>query len=273
MQPQLDRNVISTRGSFEAYFDRYPSVRMSRDEHGILQVVLHSNGDSLRWSFDLIEQFARAFRDVASDRKNRVVVLTGAGREYVGPRANVPEGQIANMTQKAMGSSPDPKFFVTGCANARDMQNALLDIAVPVVCAVNGPVLRHCELALWADVVLASEDASFEDSAHFDLQGLVPGDGMHIIATMLMGINRARYFLLTGEVIDAREALRLGLVGEVHPKERVLARAHELARKFAQKSDFALRHTRALLTHPIKKQVLELASLGLMMESMAKLAD
>jgi enoyl-CoA hydratase/carnithine racemase len=233
--------------SFESYRDRYPSVRMTRDERGILEIVLHTKG--------------------------RVVVLTGAGREYVGPRANVPEGQIANMTQKAMGSTPDPAFFVNGCGNARDMQNALLDIAVPVICAVNGPVLRHCELALWADIVLASEDASFEDSAHFDLQGLVPGDGMHIIATMLMGINRARYFLLTGQVIDAREALRLGLVGEVHSKDKVLARAHELARKFAQKSDPALRHTRALLTHPIKKQVLELANLGLMMESMAKLAD
>jgi enoyl-CoA hydratase/carnithine racemase len=251
-------------GSYESYRDRYPSVRMSRDERGVLEIVLHTKGDSLRWSFDLIEQFARAFRDVASDRENRVVVLTGAGREYVGPRANVPEGQIANMTQKAMGSTPDPSFFVTGCGHAREMQNALLDVAVPVICAVNGPVLRHCELALWADVVLASEDATFEDSAHFDLQGLVPGDGMHIIATMLLGINRARYFLLTGQV---------GLVGEVHPKDKVLARAHELANKFAQKSDPALRHTRALLTHPIKKQVLELASLGLMMESMAKLAE
>jgi enoyl-CoA hydratase/carnithine racemase len=260
-------------GSFESYRDRYPSVRLSRDEHGILEVMLHTKGDSLRWSFDLIEQFGRAFRDIGADRGNRVVVLTGTGREYVGPRANVPEGQIANMTQKAMGSTPDGSFFVNGCGNAREMQNALLDIAVPVICAVNGPVLRHCELALWADVVIASEDASFEDSAHFDLQGLVPGDGMHIIATMLMGINRARYFLLTGEVIDAREALRLGLVGEVHSKEKLLARAHELARKFAQKSDPALRHTRALLTHPIKKQVLELASLGLMMESMAKLAE
>jgi 6-oxocamphor hydrolase len=258
--------------NYETYRDRYPSVRMSRDESGILEVMLHTKGDSLRWSFDLIEQFARAFRDVASDKANRVVVLTGTGREYVGPRANVPEGQIASMTQK-MGSAPDPNFFVTGSGNAREMQNALLDVAVPVICAVNGPVLRHCELALWADVVIASEDASFEDSAHFDLQGLVPGDGMHIIATMLMGINRARYFLLTGEVIDAKEALRLGLVGEVHPKEKVLARAHELARKFAQKSDPTLRHTRALLTHPIKKQVLELASLGLLMESMAKLAS
>jgi enoyl-CoA hydratase/carnithine racemase len=260
-------------GSYETYRNLYPSVRMARDQNGILEVILHTKGDSLRWSFDLIEQFARAFRDIASDRGNRVVVLTGAGREYVGPRANVPEGQIANMTQKAMGSTPDPRFFVTGCGNAREMQNALLDIAVPVICAVNGPALRHCELALWADIVIASEDASFEDSAHFDLQGLVPGDGMHIIATMLMGINRARYFLLTGQVIDAREALRLGLVGEVHPQEKILARAHELARKFAQKSDPALRHTRALLTHPIKKQVLELANLGLMMESMAKLAD
>jgi enoyl-CoA hydratase/carnithine racemase len=257
--------------AFDDYRERYPSMRMRRDD-GILEVALHTKGDSLRWSFDLLEQFARGFHDIGADPENRVVVLTGVGREYVGPRANVPEGQIANMT-RSLGATPDPKFFVTGCGHARDMQNAMLDIPVPVVCAVNGPVLRHCELALWSDIVLASEDASFEDSAHFDLQGLVPGDGMHIIATMLMGVNRARYFLLTGQVIDAREALRIGMVAELHAKKDVLARAHEIAAKLAQKSDAALRYARALLMQPIKKQVHEHATLGLVMESLAKLAS
>ena len=83
------------------------------------------------------------------------------------------------------------------------------------------------------DIVLASETAEFQDSAHFPT-GLVPGDGMHIIYPLLLGPNRGRYFLLTGQIIAARQAHELGLVGEVLPKDRVLARAWELAEQLAQ---------------------------------------
>jgi enoyl-CoA hydratase/isomerase-like protein len=97
----------------------------------------------------------------------------------------------------------------------------------------------------------------------------VPGDGTAIISAMLMGVNRARSFLLTGEVIDAAEALRLGMVAEVLPKDQVVERAHEIARKLATTSDAALRNVRALLTYPIKKQLLELATLGFQLETTA----
>jgi enoyl-CoA hydratase/carnithine racemase len=197
-----------------------------------------------------------------------VVLLTGTGDEFVGPRTDVAEGQFGGMSERCSGAN-SPSAILAGVADAREMQNALLDIAVPVVCAVNGPVLRHCEPALCADVIVASEDASFEDSAHFALQGLVSGDGTAIISAMLMGVNRARSFLLTGEVIDAAEALRLGMVTEVLPKDQVFERAHEMARKLATKSDAALRNVRALLTYAIKKQVLELATLGFQLETTA----
>jgi enoyl-CoA hydratase/carnithine racemase len=177
------------------------------------------------------------------------------------------------MSKKLGGKSGlTASSLAEGLAIVREMQNAILDVPVPTVCAVNGPVLRHCELALWADVIVASDDASFEDSVHFDLQGLVPGDGMQIIATMLMGINRARSFLLTGEVLDAQEALRLGMVAELAAKDQVLARALEIARKIAEKPDITLRHTRAILTMPIKKMVLEYATVGLQLEATAMLA-
>jgi enoyl-CoA hydratase/carnithine racemase len=240
---------------------------------GILQVAFHTDGDSLRYNWGHSSEFSRAFRDIAQDNENRVVLVTGTGREFVGPRADVPEGQVATMSKKLGGKSGlTASSLAEGLAIVREMQNAILDVPVPTVCAVNGPVLRHCELALWADVIVASDDASFEDSVHFDLQGLVPGDGMQIIATMLMGINRARSFLLTGEVIDAQEALRLGMVAELAAKDQVLARALEIARKIAEKPDITLRHTRAILTMPIKKMVLEYATVGLQLEATAMLA-
>jgi len=63
----------------------------------------------------------------------------------------------------------------------------------------------------------------------------VPGDGMHIIYPLLLGLNRGRYFLLTGQTLNARQALDLGLVSEVLPRPQLLARAWELAEQLAQR--------------------------------------
>jgi enoyl-CoA hydratase/carnithine racemase len=130
---------------------------------------------------------------------------------------------------------------------------ALLDIEVPMIGVVNGPAKRHAELALMCDIVIAADDATFEDTAHFHLGGIVPGDGINIVYTLLMGLNRARYLMLTGQVLTAKEAKDMGLVAELLPRDRLHARAWELARQLAKKPDTLLRNTRIVLTHPLKK--------------------
>jgi enoyl-CoA hydratase/carnithine racemase len=250
------------------YQNRYERVKLSRDEHGILEMVLHTNGDSLRHGLATQFDLTGVFRDVALDQENRVVLITGTGEEFLGPRADQPTGTMGSM-MAAGRTKADAAMWVDAFRYQREKVNAFLDIPVPVICAVNGPVRRHCETALLADVVIASETASFEDSAHFDLQDMVPGDGVHVIFQMLLGPNRARAFMLMGTLIDAQEALRLGLVAEVHPKERVLERAREVARRVASKSDPTLKFTRALFTEPIKKQMLEYLGSGLTYEALA----
>jgi enoyl-CoA hydratase/carnithine racemase len=146
----------------------------------------------------------------------------------------------------------------------------LLDIEVPMIAAVNGPALRHSELPLLCDIVLASETAEFQDSAHFPT-GLVPGDGMHIIYPLLLGPNRGRYFLLTGQTLSARQAYELGLVGEVLPKDRVLARAWELAEQLAKQPLLTLRYARVALTMDLKRRLQDLLGYGLALEGLASL--
>lgn len=141
--------------------------------------------------------------------------------------------------------------------NATRLMKRLLDIEVPMIAVVNGPAKRHSELALLCDIVLAADDASFEDTAHFHLGSHVPGDGINVIYTMLLGINRARYFMLTGQILSAREAKDLGLVSELLPRDKLSARAWELARQLAQKPDLLLRYSRIVLTHPLKKAMEE----------------
>ena len=89
------------------------------------------------------------------------------------------------------------------------------------------------------DIVIASDDASFEDTAHFKLADQTPGDGIGLVYTMLLGLDRARYFMLTGQVIGAQEAKISASVSELI-REKLLPRAWELA-------DLLLRYTRVAL--------------------------
>ncbi|WP_280436604.1 enoyl-CoA hydratase/isomerase family protein [Nocardia carnea] len=251
------------------YRDKYPHCEFTRDENGILELRLHSDGGPFQIGMHTHRELTRAFRDVALDRGNRVVLITGTGVEFMGPRADAEGGQI--MTVIPSFSEEYAVWEQDAWTDQRELVNAILDIQVPVVAAVNGPVARHCEIPLFSDVIIAADTASFEDSAHFELEDIAPGDGSQIWMTMLLGINRARAYMLTGETITADEALRWGLVKEVLPPDQVLDRAREIAGRIAEKSDTTLRFTRALIVQPLKKQVLEMLGMGLAYEAFGAL--
>jgi enoyl-CoA hydratase/carnithine racemase len=137
-----------------------------------------------------------------------------------------------------------------------------------VISAINGPAWRHSEIPLLADIVLAADTAQFQDSAHF-ASDVVPGDGMHIVMPLLLGMNRGRYYLLTGQTLDARQAHELGLVAEVLPPDRLMARAWELAEDLAKRPTLLLRYTRLLLTEALRRQMHDLLGYGLGMEMLA----
>ncbi len=91
---------------------------------------------------------------------------------------------------------------------------------------------------------------------------------MHIVYPLLLGMNRGRYFLLTGQRIDAKEAKNLGLVNEVMPTSDLLPRAWELAEQMAQQSDLVLRYSRVAMTLMIKRQIHDLLGYGLALEGL-----
>ena len=132
---------------------------------------------------------------------------------------------------------------------------------------MNGQARVHSEIALLCDIVLAREDSVFQDN-HFP-GGLPPADGVHVIYPLLLGMNRARYFFLTGQEIPAREAMDLGLVNEVLPEERLLPRAWELAKQLAQQPILNLRYTKIALTLQLKRHHHEMLGYGLALEGLA----
>ena len=248
---------------FDNYSMSYRFIKMER-RGGILQMSLHTDGGPLQWNLDAQVEFVRAFTDVGADRENRIVILTGTGNEFSGPRLdpNAPFFHGAKL-------SPAGVHEVFG--NARRMVNAVLGIEVPMIAAVNGPAKRHADLALMCDIVIAADDVTFEDTAHFHNGGIVPGDGINVVYTMLMGLNRARYLMLTGQVLMAQEAKDIGLVAELMPREKLLPRAWQLAEQLAKKNDMLLRYTRMVLTHPLRKQLDEGLQYFLAMEALSTL--
>ena len=154
----------------------------------------------------------QAFRDVGSDPDNKVVILTGTGDTYSGPRAAGGTGMRSTPAQW------DRVYW-----EGKHLLMSLLDIEVPMISAINGPAWRHSEIPLLCDIVLAADDVQFQDSAHFP-NGMVPGDGMHIIYPLLLGWNRGRYFLLTGQTLDARRRSSSGWSASCSPPRAPPAR-------------------------------------------------
>jgi enoyl-CoA hydratase/carnithine racemase len=244
---------------FDEYARKYETVRMERRD-GVLQMTLHTEGQALRWGLVPHQELPEAFHDVGRDRENRVVILTGTGDEFSGPKSTPDSGPFpARPTAEAW----DRVYW-----EGKQLLMNLLSIEVPMISAVNGPAMRHSELPLLCDIVLAAEEASFQDSGHF-VGGLMPGDGVHVVYPILLGLNRGRYFLLTGQTISAREAQGLGLVAEVLPRARLLERAWVLAEQLARQPTLMLRYTRVVFTEYIKRQMQELLGYGLALEGMA----
>ena len=241
--------------SFDEYSDKYQSIKMER-RNGILQMTFHTDNGPLHWGGVPHTEFSQVFVDVGSDPENRIIIMTGTGDIFTGPPGT------ASGTPKRSPREWDQTYW-----EGKRILTSLLDIEVPMISAINGPALRHSEIPLLCDIVLASDNAAFQDSGHF-MSGLVPGDGMHIVYPLLLGLNRGRYFLLTGQRIEAEEAKTLGLVNEVLPPAELLPRAWELAEQMAKQSDLVLRYSRVALTLVVKRQIHDLLGYGLALEGL-----
>ncbi len=251
--------------AFDDYQSKYRHVKMERHD-GILQILLHTDGGPLQWGPSSQRELVQAFTDIGADRDNRIVIMSGVGDQFIGPKAEPGRSFYKEVQDHITADLLDRTHW-----NAKRLMTRMLDIEVPIIAVVNGPATRHSELALMCDIVLAADEATFEDTAHFQIASQVPGDGVNIVYTLLLGLNRARYFMLMGEVIDAKRAQELGLVAEVMPRDALLPRAWEIARQLATKNDLLLRYTRIVLTQPLRNWMERDVTYHLGMEALAKL--
>jgi len=257
---------VAKRTRFVEYKDRYANFRFELSDEGILLMQCHTDGGSLVWDWKAHDAMSDAFADIAGDREIKVLIHTGSGGNY---NADWGPAPVEKPLYQAMPGEKGLMKLDEKAWYGRMLIENILSVEVPVISAVNGPCNIHSEVPLLGDIVLASETAYFQDLAHFP-RGMVPGDGQHVVWPWLVGPNRARYMLLTGKKLAAREALEWGVVAEVLPPGRLLDRAWELARELARRPPLVLRYTRMLFTQPLKRAFLDELAHGLARETYAQ---
>lgn len=176
-------------------------------------------------------ELANIFYDVRFDAEADVITLTGAGRGFCA-------GADLSAPFPSQGDGLEKLF-----AEARDIIVNILEIEKPIISGVNGPAAGlGVTLALFPDIVIASDRAKLGDT-HVKV-GLTAGDGGAVIWPLLIGVNRAKEMLMTGRVIEAQEAWRMGLVNHVVPHDELDQKVMDLAQELVDGHKMAIQSTK-----------------------------
>jgi enoyl-CoA hydratase/carnithine racemase len=188
----------------------------------------------------MIREIEEACREVQEDEQLCVLIVTGAGSAF-SAGGNVKEMQ----ERKGMFSGGPDRVRENYRNGIQRIPLALARLDVPTLAAVNGPAIgAGCDLACMCDLRIAGEQARFGET--FASVGLIPGDGGAFFLPRVLGFSRALELALTCRVIDAAEALRIGLVSEVTPQQELMDRCMERAAEIARQPARTLRMTKRL---------------------------
>ena len=199
---------------------------------------------------ELLDAFSAASAAARGDREARVVVVTGNG-------ASFSAGADFKSTLQRDGDTraPNERSFAM-----YEPFLSLLDIAVPVIGALNGHAVGGgFGLALVCDIRVGAVEARY--GANFVRLGLAPGMAISYLLPRIIGLPRANELLLTGRLVDGAEAERLGILNRAVPAADVLATAMDLARSIAEAAPLAVRATKAGIRRGLDLQIREAAHL------------
>lgn len=225
--------------TFEEYSERFKDfAHMERSEDGILLVRLHWQGGPVVWSYQTQNAYGELWSAIGRDKKNEIMILTCQDPYWLCQKSDPASfDEVEDSTGTALKydcNIPDTMNFV---------ENFINDIEIPTIAAING-IGQHYEFALMSDITLCDPDFYFSD-AHFS-HNIVPGDGMNFSLRVCTGTKRATYMMYMEPKIDAKTALKWGLVNEIVEHDQLIPRAYEIAHHI-MKTDRAVRR----LTHEI----------------------
>jgi len=216
--------------------DEYKQLTFSRRDHGVLLITIDRPEKYNAADEEMHGELARVWKDVSADPETRVAVITGAGKAFSAG------GDLA-MVQRMAGDYDRVSHMLTEMS---DLVYNIINCDKPIVSAINGVAVGAGTVAaLLADIAIAAEDARIGDG-HVRL-GVAAGDHAAIIWPLLAGMAKARYYLLTGEMITGAEAERIGMVAKAVPRDQVLDEALRIADQLATGAQQAIRLTKRAL--------------------------
>ena len=207
----------------------------------------------------LIRELRSIWDDLADDMDVSAVLLTGAGTIFsVG-------GDV-----KAMSERPGGDVLEEGEVHdpmvSRRLVNRLLELDKPIVCAINGDCVGlAATIALMCDITVMAEDARIGDS-HVNKVGLVAGDGGTVIWPLLIGVSKAKEYLMRGTLLKGREAERIGLVNHCVAGGEVLDKARAIALELAHGPTWAIRWTKLSINQIMKDRANHLLEASMALE-------
>jgi enoyl-CoA hydratase len=224
--------------------DRYRRLRLERHDDGVLILTLDDPDRLNATGAEMHAELSRVFRDVDDDPSIGAVMVTGAGRAFSagGDLAWIAE-QVGDYTQtlKVM-------------REAGDIVRTMIECDTPIVSAINGVAVgAGLAVALLADVSVIGEQVRLTDG-HLRL-GVAAGDHAVAIWPLLCGMAKAKYYLLTSDFLDGREAERIGLVSKAVPADEVVPTALDIARRLAGGPRDATRLTKRALNHWLRQSL------------------
>lgn len=210
---------------------------------GIATITLNRPDKRNAISYELIDELLAALNEVAHSSAP-VLILTGAGKAFC-------SGMDLDNLKALVGRSPEQNL--KDSETVAHLFRSLYDFPKPTIAAVNGAAIAGgCGLATLCDITLAAPEAKF---GYTEVRiGFVPA----IVSTFLLrqvGEKHARDLLLTGRIIAAEEAHRMGLVNEIVPTEKLSQRAHELAGQLMENSPASLMCTKRLLSEHARSEL------------------
>src|ERR1700746_2994267 len=260
MPSRPNREEIPMQPHQADYFTAYHYVKLTRDANGVLIVQLHTNGGPCLMTAQTHTEVVEAFYRISQDRANKIVILTGAGGDF-----------ITNVEWSSFGKVADPGVWSQIHDEGVQVLENIANIRVPVIAAIEGRAHIPSDYVLLANVIVAAEGATFQDVGHY-AAGVAPGDGIFTTWSYRAGAGRAEAFLLNAQPITAAVAQQWGVVAEVVPNGEALSRAQELATLYLKAPEVTRRNTRVHFIHPLKERLVREVGYGLSLEG-ASAAD
>jgi enoyl-CoA hydratase len=236
----------------------YTTLALSRRDR-LLTITLNQPDSMNAVNLAMHRELAEVFVFAAADPHSDVVLLTGAGKAF---SAGGDLDHIAN-------NAANPELFIEEIRLAKRIVFSMLDLDKPLVCRMNGHAVGlGASLALLCDVVFAADGAKIGDP-HVAL-GLVAGDGGAVIWPQLVGLPRAKEYLLTGELLSAAQAREIGLINHCLSPESLDPAVDAFCNKLLQGATNAIRWTKVLLNMELKRVAAAVMDAGIAYEAVAQ---